>query len=74
MSSREAIERYCARENIARFTEQLAGSTDEQQIETLHQLLDEEQRRLERLIADPNPASAEPHSDPAAGNDDRTAK
>jgi succinate dehydrogenase flavin-adding protein (antitoxin of CptAB toxin-antitoxin module) len=51
MPNRKAIELYCAHENIARFAEQLASSTDTQQIEILHHLLDEEQQRLERLMA-----------------------
>jgi succinate dehydrogenase flavin-adding protein (antitoxin of CptAB toxin-antitoxin module) len=74
MSYRKTIEEYCARENIARFMERLASSTDEQEIKTLRELLDEEQRRLAQLMADDNPAIDGQASDALVRVADRTIK
>lgn len=74
MPHRKAIEEYCARENIARFMERLASSTDEQEIKTLRELLDEEQRRLARLMVYADPAITGQASDAPVRVADRTTK
>ena len=61
--TRRAMQRFIARENIKRFREMLADTTDEQKRETLSQLLSDEEARLARLDGEskpaPEPASSE---------------
>lgn len=49
------MDRFVARENVRRFKQQLLDCTDEQQLQTLKQLLAETEQRLAELEHRPLP-------------------